>query len=156
MTLINKYDIINLRKLINERSILKEIKAAFGILITPTDKIILCQNKDKPFPKKWKSPGGKAEQGETPQKTAERELNEETFLILNNYSIYKIIQIEKKDHSILFYVLKNVKLEDLKMGPELDHLEEFPRKKIEEMIVYDEILPCHAMAIQKILKELPY
>lgn len=134
----------------------KEIKAVFGILISPTGKIILCQNRDKPLPKKWKCPGGKAEEDEIPEKTAARELQEEIFLLFKNYVIHKVIEIEKEDHCILFYILKNVKIEDLDMGPELDHLQEFPRKKIEEMIVYDEILPCHATAIKEVLQELPY
>lgn len=132
----------------------KIIKAAFGILITPAGKVILCVNKEKPLPKKWKNPGGKTETGEDGPTTLRRELAEE--INLHDFQIVRAIKVEKTDHLVMFYVIKNVELKNLTKGPELENLQEFSRKKVEEFVAYGDILPCHAVALREVLQELPY
>ena len=59
-------------------------------IIEVQGKILLCQRhrKSKRFPLKWEFPGGKVEQGETPEAAIVRELNEELGIVCHN--IHKI------------------------------------------------------------------
>lgn len=56
------------------------------ILVYRKNKLLLVQSSRTALKGEWELPGGKSENGETPEKTAKRELREETSLKLNSFS----------------------------------------------------------------------
>ncbi|MBN2246845.1 MAG: NUDIX domain-containing protein, partial [Candidatus Aminicenantes bacterium] len=54
-----------------------------GAVVIKDEKILLVKRKNPPQKGQWAIPGGKVEFGETMQKAAEREILEETGLIIH-------------------------------------------------------------------------
>lgn len=71
----------------------------------PRNEVVLILDPKKPLPHGWKFPGGGKKRFETPEKTAARELEEETGLIVNADDLFPVGHVDKKNHTLfLFYV----------------------------------------------------
>lgn len=75
-------------------------------IVSQNGKIMLCQRRpDRLLPLKWEFPGGKLEQGETPQQALERELREELAIETRTGRIFDVCydNAPGKDVIVLFF-----------------------------------------------------
>lgn len=116
------------------------------------DKILLVQEKTNKFPKYWKLPGGKTEIGEYQELALVRELNEEIGINIRRPLETDIIfKIRKTNH--IFVVYKAIYYGGKVIaGREIEILSFFLSNDIKKMIINNEILPRHAMALGKYLQ----
>ena len=88
-----------------------------GIIILNSNNEVLLllrdDNPEIPFPNMWDLPGGKVENGETPEMAIRREMNEELGISdLGTINLFKIITSEKITDNI-FWKRLDLKLSDI-------------------------------------------
>lgn len=96
-------------------------KNAVAVIVNSDNKILLLKRGDEPKiwqPKKWALVGGAIEKGETPQKAVEREINEETGLVIDEF--VKTFSIQRNPNSIehVFACRFNGDPTDITLNPE--------------------------------------
>ena len=108
---------------------MKQVVAGF---VVQGEKVLICQRtQHQPMPLKWEFPGGKIEQGESPQQALSRELQEELGIaatigprvthIRHNYrhggavdlQFFAVPSFEGELENKIFHQFKWVKLEEL-------------------------------------------
>ena len=133
-----------------------ELTAAFGIIegMPNCEKLILLvQDKNKPEPRRWKLPGGKNKEKENPELTVVREINEEIGITVHQPLDTNVIFKKHVEDSHVFIVYR-VKYYDgeIMAGTEIEQVAFFEPWHIKQLILADEILPRHAMALTRYLK----
>lgn len=99
----------------------------------PGKKIPLILNPGKPLPHFWKFPGGRSEEGETPEETAIREVAEETGLTLERVVGFEAMN--RGDHMLHFFGAKVPSFEGLaKTGRDGERVALFTYEEIIEMV----------------------
>ena len=73
------------------------ISPTVDIIIEKEEKIVLIKRKNEPFKGKWAIPGGFIDKGETAEKAAEREAEEETSLKVKLKEILGVYSEPKRD-----------------------------------------------------------
>ena len=129
------------------------------MLTPPPDiKVILCQEKIFREPKFFKCFGGKREDGESPETTLVRELKEETGITVPKLDSEKdkYTDVYAETHIVRFYLIKNIRPDEIKIGHEISLFKVFSREELEKEISFKGILPRHIKALGKIIKFLPY
>ena len=124
--------------------------AVFAIIEgLPQEKILLIHDKGKPAPAAWKLPGGKAEDGECPEFALIRELSEEVKInVIPPTEIDVIFEKDLGNH--IFKVFKaRYHSGEICAGEEIEWIKLFSIEEIKAMIIGNQILPKHAMALTK-------
>jgi len=121
--------------------------SALCILDCP-DGILLVLERSKPEPHYWKIPGGKAEPSDKSiLHTAQRELKEETGILVGVNRIYLLSTIDKGSHDLHIcttVMLKTPEQEMLTPEDEIDEARIFsPSDIISELVPNHKILPAH-------------
>ncbi|PHM31135.1 8-oxo-dGTP diphosphatase MutT [Xenorhabdus innexi] len=82
----------------------KHLHIAAGIIKNSNDEIFITQRRaDSHMGGFWEFPGGKLEQGETPEQALIRELKEEVGITVTHYELMEIITHEFSDRNITLY-----------------------------------------------------
>ena len=75
-------------------------------IVSRNGKIMLCQRKPGGrLPLKWEFPGGKLEEGETPQQALERELREELGVFTRTGRVY---EVSRHDDVLLLFFFSEI------------------------------------------------
>lgn len=79
-------------------------------VIQQNNRVLLCQRKEGALAGKWEFPGGKLENGETPEECLVREIEEELGIAIEVDEIYQAVhmQYEHGDFLIIAYLAKHV------------------------------------------------
>lgn len=79
-------------------------------IIRQDDQVLLCQRKIGALAGKWEFPGGKLENGETPEECLVREIEEELGITIEVDDIYQAVhtQYEHGDFLIIGYLARHV------------------------------------------------
>lgn len=134
--------------------------SVFNILTVQRDgKLFFILVKDK-GKQKWKLCGGGANDGETPQCTAEREILEEVGLFIEVQEkllpLYEVVIEDKKNgnivHKFLVFAPKIYGGKIIK-GEEIQKIGFFSKEKIDELSKNDEIYFHHCNALYKFFAE---
>lgn len=119
-------------------------------------KILLQQEKNRPEPRMWKLPGGTADEGEWPEVTAYREVQEETGLLMKRLNPEdKIFDEAMKGRfgSYRFIVFRGEYMRGTTLvGDEVERIGFFSKEEVEALIEKKKIVPTHVPAIQKYLE----
>lgn len=95
-------------------------KVGVGVLVLQGDKVLLVKRKMMPEKGKWSIPAGFLDYGEDPKATAEREVLEETNLLVDIYDLldvyYNADAIEKGGASIFILYRARLKGGELEAG----------------------------------------
>ncbi|NLJ75287.1 MAG: (deoxy)nucleoside triphosphate pyrophosphohydrolase, partial [Firmicutes bacterium] len=80
-----------------------------GIIIKD-DQVLLCQRKEGALAGKWEFPGGKLENGETPEECLQREIREELNIEISVSRIYKAVHMhyDHGDFLLIGYLAEHV------------------------------------------------
>lgn len=128
------------------------VTAIFAVALVK-EGFVLVHDSDKPAPIRFKNPGGQVEIGETPMQALEREISKEECVGLATRTAkeFFVIDNHKKQFSILFYFISEpeISVSEIQKGAEIDILKAVPKKEVEIMIAWGDILPQHATAIMK-------
>jgi len=105
------------------------------ILINSNNEVLLLLRDNKPeipFPNQWDIPGGEIEQGETPDLTIRREMNEE--MGLDNLSDIKLFKIYRTDNltDFIFWKKLDLNVDEIILN-EGQRIKYFSRDKIREL-----------------------
>jgi mutator protein MutT len=107
-----------------------------GIILVNPRKEVLLQLRDENvtlYPNHWTLPGGKVEEGETPEQAICREVEEELGVNLKDYTLFRKEVLEETSDKIIeryiFWGNISMRLEDLKIGEGID-LRYFASKEI--------------------------
>jgi mutator protein MutT len=118
-----------------------------GIILVNPRKEVLLQLRDENvtlYPNHWTLPGGKVEEGETPEQAICREVEEEIGMRLDDYALFrKEVLEETSDETIERYVYWgniSTRLEDLKIGEGVD-LRYFASKEISPLKIGFDLKP---------------
>lgn len=130
------------------------IKVVVGIISRESDmsQVLLCQRKynAKHYPLKWEFPGGKLEQGESPEHCLQRELSEELELRPEIYELYHQqhhTYADNRTFDVLYYKVTKFS------GEIINHVfESFKWVSISELLHYD-ILEGNGNVVKKLLQE---
>ena len=105
--------------------------------------LLLRDNKiDIPFPNMWDIPGGKVEDGESPEQALRREMTEEMFIKnLGEINLFKILTSENITDNI-FWKRLNLNLEeiDLKEGQRIEYFNLERIRKTKLAFNYNQVL----------------
>ena len=114
--------------------------------------LLLRDNKiDIPFPNMWDIPGGKVEDGESPEQALRREMTEEMFIKnLGEINLFKILTSENITDNI-FWKRLNLNLEeiDLKEGQRIEYFNLERIRKTKLAFNYNEVLESFYSEIVK-------
>lgn len=79
-------------------------------IIKRGDEVLLCQRKEGALQGKWEFPGGKIENGETPEECLVREIEEELGIAIEVDDIYQAVHThyEHGDFLIIAYLARHV------------------------------------------------
>jgi 8-oxo-dGTP diphosphatase len=114
--------------------------------------LLLRDNKiDIPFPNMWDIPGGKVEDGESPEQALRREMTEEMFIKnLGEINLFKILTSENITDNI-FWKRLNLNLEeiDLKEGQRIEYFNLERIRKTKLAFNYNEVLESFYFEIVK-------
>jgi mutator protein MutT len=98
-----------------------------GIILVNPRMEVLLQLRDENvtlYPNHWTLPGGKVEEGETPEQAICREVEEELGVNLKDYSLFRKEVLEKTSDKIIeryiFWGNINTQLEDFRIGEGID------------------------------------
>ncbi len=122
--------------------------SVFGI-IEILNKILLVIDKNKPLPNMWKLPGGKANTGEYPELTLTREIMEEIGINIERPLETDVIfkkKVSEDGHIFMVYTTRYY-VGEVSIGEEIEKAKLFSLEQIKPMILQNEILPRHAMAL---------
>ena len=115
------------------------------ILLNSNNEVLLLLRDDKvdiPFPNMWDIPGGKVEDGESPEQALRREMTEEMFIKnLGEINLFKILTSENITDNI-FWKRLNLNLEeiDLKEGQRIEYFNLERIRKTKLAFDYNEVL----------------
>jgi ADP-ribose pyrophosphatase YjhB (NUDIX family) len=119
---------------------------AVVLIITPYG-VPLVRDRRMLQPHYWKLPGGKGEPGETPEKTAARELLEETGLEVKATDLQVIACVQKKNHCIYIFWGELPDVRHIKQnGDEGEEVKVFPTADVPFM---EDLLPLHKEQLLK-------
>ena len=90
----------NLRLSKQKLRMLKRIKVVAGILFK-NDEVLIAQRAEPRHEGKWEFPGGKVEEGETPEHALQRELLEESELKSSGFDYFCTSEVAHKDKLIV-------------------------------------------------------
>ena len=114
--------------------------------------LLLRDNKiDIPFPNMWDIPGGKVEDGESPEQALRREMTEEMSIKnLGEINLFKILTSENITDNI-FWKRLNLNLEeiDLKEGQRIEYFNLERIRKTKLAFNYNEVLESFYFEIVK-------
>ncbi|MBD2780038.1 8-oxo-dGTP diphosphatase MutT [Xenorhabdus szentirmaii] len=97
----------------------KHLHIAAGIIKNSQDEIFITQRHvDSHMGGFWEFPGGKLEQGETPEQALIRELREEVGITVTHWELMDTIQHNFPDRNITLYFFMVDKWEDEPFGKE--------------------------------------
>jgi 8-oxo-dGTP diphosphatase len=122
------------------------------ILINSNNEVLLLLRDNKPeipFPNQWDIPGGEIEQGETPDLTIRREMNEE--MGLDNLSDIKLFKIYRTDNltDFIFWEKLDLNVDEIILN-EGQRIKYFSRDKIRELkLAFD-----YNLVIEEFFKEV--
>ena len=79
-------------------------------IIRQGDEVLLCQRKEGALAGKWEFPGGKIENGETPEECLVREIEEELGIAIEVDEIYQAVHshYEHGDFLIIAYLARHI------------------------------------------------
>lgn len=79
-------------------------------IIRQDDQVLLCQRKEGALAGKWEFPGGKIENGETPEECLVREIEEELGIAINVENIYQAVHThyDHGDFLVIGYLARHV------------------------------------------------
>lgn len=80
-------------------------------IIRQNDQVLLCQRKEGALAGKWEFPGGKIENGETPEECLVREIEEELGIDIEVEDIYQAVHThyEHGDFLVISYLAKHIR-----------------------------------------------
>lgn len=122
------------------------------ILINSNNEVLLLLRDNKPeipFPNQWDIPGGEIEQGETPDLTIRREMNEE--MGLDNLNDIKLFKIYRTDNltDFIFWKKLDLNVDEIILN-EGQRIKYFSRDKIRELkLAFD-----YNLVIEEFFKEV--
>lgn len=88
---------------------MKVLQIAVGIIRNPQDEIFITQRAaDAHMANKWEFPGGKIEQGESPEQAVIRELEEEVGIVARSAQLFDKLEYQFPDRHITlwFYLVE--------------------------------------------------
>ena len=99
------------------------VEVAVGVLLKDHESILLGQRPEgKPYSGYWEFPGGKIEEGESPEVALIREIEEELNLSINNLSFFQTVNHSYQDFSITMHAF-TCKVKDISIIELREHLE---------------------------------
>ena len=106
------------------------------IFVNSGNRILLMLRDDKPdipYPDTWDVPGGHVEIGETPEECIVREMEEELGIILNNFTLFSIMEfIDRIEYT--YWKSKNLNISNIKLN-EGQKIEWFSEKEARETVL---------------------
>jgi len=131
-----------------------------GIILINLKKEVLLQLRDEnvtPYPNYWTLPGGKVEEGETPEQAICREVEEELGVNLKDYTLFRKEVLEETSDKIIeryiFWGNISTRLEDFKIGEGID-LRYFAQKEISLLKIGFDLKPVIEDFMQRLTTKL--
>jgi len=131
-----------------------QIGTAVAVLVTTEWGIPLVRDTKKPVPVFWKLPGGKGEYEDNgiPERSALRELTEETGIKVSMSDLKLVAREDRHNHSFFVFhadVSAEVLLDIKPQGDEGEEIEVFSR---EDVVSMKDFFPPHRRFVEKILQ----
>ena len=114
---------------------------------TPKGMVLTVRDHNKPAPVYRKLPGGKGENGESPEETALREFKEETGIKGKPKNLLELAKEDRRSHDFYFFLLEIPSLDGLRSRG--DEGEEVDAPFIESLRGCDDLFPPHRRLIEE-------